>query len=1572
MSLDAALLEHARVLDYDHDGRDDLLLVNPQSQQLEVLLGNAASGGLDKALVRTGIAAPRLQDRRLLRVADLGGDGQADLLVPDAVGRYQVFDGRGTSPGLLTGIEDGLGAATSIAYSDLADPAVYSPQAGASGAVESPVFPYSRFSGPLAVVSESATPTGLASDTRIHTRYAYRDARVHRRGRGFVGFAERRAWNVNQGIATVNRYAQAFPLTGLLRESVQRFADDISSAQLVDVSIPDYGLYRYPAACDVDGTGEACRAFFRRTRAAAAEPEAAVISRSSSRFVMLETVTGEQGRSYLPVLAEVTDLTYPATTGGPVGTSPSRRVVTTYHSETDPVDALGNPSRIVVTTDDGAGGSSHTSSSLNTWQNRTDRWCPGLQTRATVTLTASDGGSVTRAREFVFDDRCALSRTITQPNVASHRVQRDHRYDRFGNRVEQLTSGQSFAARRDTVEFGDDFHGRFPTHASNALEQTTQFDWDARFGARVGTSGLEAGSGIPVGIETKLRLDGFGRQLSAQDPASDASVEFAYQWCRDVVCESPEAVYRQTALRSDGQVETTERDRLERVVHTTRLNFDGERVHVARHFDALGREFAFSRPYLDRDATRRCYTQRHFDRLQRITHEFMHTQASDCGVAGSPLPGMALSGAGAELRFAYDLPHPEGWSQRQSLLERGSVTAERSAVLDGMGQVIEVAEGLDTERSVIRYQYFADGNLREVTGADGSISRYSYDPAGMPLTVDDSALGFRVYQHNGLGELIFERDALGQMTRYAYDPVGRLIQRTFRWNYFDPQDPDQWVTTFSYDTATGFGRGQLHQATGPYRLGDGPGLAGLQITQRYDERGRLVDRVRRLRTASGSEYFWTSQAYDEEGRLRALTYPARSDDATAQQPGVERLRIDYEHNARGFLQRVRAHGDGPVYWEASVVDAAGHHAEVALDDGALHTTRSYDRASGLLTGTHSSRGSASLQHLLFNWTDGGLLQSREDLVNGRREHFEHDGLQRLQRIERYRAGALRQMEAFSYDLAGNPLARDNLGEYRYSSQQPQAVTAVTGGPVPRSFAYNANGQMIRRDGETIAWTADGLPASLPAGSGSRQFEYGPHRQRFRQATTQGGVAQETLYLGLAAERHRETGSGAQPLERILVGREAIALVSHQGATTDRVQYLHRDHVGSTTAVTQGAMVRHFAYDAGGRAYDPASADIAGELPWSDGADWPPGVRGFTGQESFSASGLVHMNGRVYDPELRRFLSADPYVQFPHASQGVNRYAFARNALTAATDPSGYGLGNFFKRLGKKLFFGAPFFLVGQGFGGLAGGFAGDFIGGSISFSISGFMPHGGQSSPAVRSPVLGSSWPDVFTVPREQLILSAAEGTGAMRGSARDFAAWRISQGLNGGHRATAEMTEGVDLRDVLSLRDEIAQSVAGLAGPELDSKLRREKGRIFVTGHRIGGVGPVHTALEYRDELGVAWISAGPEGVSLEGYRALVGGVGTARNGVRETDAPAINAVLAEVRPPPGMSAQAYFGQLREATQRYCNCADYDLFPTLGGGYNSNGFVGGLIGATGGQTDLDFTDLVGGGFPLPPDYFGY
>ncbi|MBN1402847.1 MAG: RHS repeat-associated core domain-containing protein [Opitutales bacterium] len=52
-------------------------------------------------------------------------------------------------------------------------------------------------------------------------------------------------------------------------------------------------------------------------------------------------------------------------------------------------------------------------------------------------------------------------------------------------------------------------------------------------------------------------------------------------------------------------------------------------------------------------------------------------------------------------------------------------------------------------------------------------------------------------------------------------------------------------------------------------------------------------------------------------------------------------------------------------------------------------------------------------------------------------------------------------------------------------------------------------------------------------------------------------------------------------------------------------------------------------------------------------------------------GLIHMNGRIYDPLTGRFLSADQVIQSPLNLQSYNRYSYCMNNPTGYVDPSGY-------------------------------------------------------------------------------------------------------------------------------------------------------------------------------------------------------------------------------------------------------------------------------------------------------------
>ncbi|MFN7755884.1 MAG: RHS repeat domain-containing protein [Betaproteobacteria bacterium] len=90
-----------------------------------------------------------------------------------------------------------------------------------------------------------------------------------------------------------------------------------------------------------------------------------------------------------------------------------------------------------------------------------------------------------------------------------------------------------------------------------------------------------------------------------------------------------------------------------------------------------------------------------------------------------------------------------------------------------------------------------------------------------------------------------------------------------------------------------------------------------------------------------------------------------------------------------------------------------------------------------------------------------------------------------------------------------------------------------------------------------------------------------------------------------------------------------------------------------------------AFDAWGKRMQPnGTADPDGQLnPASTD-------RGFTGHEHLDELGFVHMNGRIYDPLLGRFLSPDPHIQDEGLLQNYNRYSYVLNNPLRYTDPSG--------------------------------------------------------------------------------------------------------------------------------------------------------------------------------------------------------------------------------------------------------------------------------------------------------------
>ena len=178
----------------------------------------------------------------------------------------------------------------------------------------------------------------------------------------------------------------------------------------------------------------------------------------------------------------------------------------------------------------------------------------------------------------------------------------------------------------------------------------------------------------------------------------------------------------------------------------------------------------------------------------------------------------------------------------------------------------------------------------------------------------------------------------------------------------------------------------------------------------------------------------------------------------------------------------------------------------------------------------------------------------------------------------------------------------------------------------------------------MGYTAADRPAWIEEGNRKAEFTYNSQFDRVRMRMTEEGKTVYTkYYLGGNYEAHCDS-SGTE--ERLYVGGdcyEAPALLVRKEGKTE-IRFLHRDYLGSILQVAdnKGNIIEENSFDAWGSRRDPDTQEIY------TGTEVPSLMtgRGFTGHEHLNEFGLIHMNARLYDPILGRFLSPDPYVQLP--------------------------------------------------------------------------------------------------------------------------------------------------------------------------------------------------------------------------------------------------------------------------------------------------------------------------------------
>lgn len=874
---------------------------------------------------------------------------------------------------------------------------------------------------------------------------------------------------------------------------------------------------------------------------------------------------------------------------------------------------------------------------------------------------AAHCASATRTSAFDYDAATGLLiKEIVEPTSSALCVVTSYQIDAYGNKTAATTrncngsTGSSpannseaaapsglpvFAIRQTTTTYADP---RFPTTVSNALKHSETRSYNSAFGVPVSLTG-------PNGLTTQWAYDGFGRKVIERRSDGNGT-QWSYKLCASVpggteTCPAIgvfPAMYVVTTTPVSAPIDITAKtvgpqngpyvkayfDAQNRLIRQETQGADlsgsAATVYEDTEYNLLGQVTGKTRPYFVGDTA--YWTRSSYDALGRV----VQTTTPDGGQATNAYNGLTTS---VTIKV---LNAPSAYSPATQ-----TTTETRNLV----GQVVQVT---NPSGKVLRRSFDPFGNLVETQDPAGNVTTLTYDAKGRKTSMQDPDMGSWAYDYNALGELVWQRNAKNQITTTSYDVLGRVVSRT---------EPDL-ISNWAYDayadgTVCNKGIGQLCETSTS---------TGYRRRFSFDAQGRPASAV----TYMGSVSYSAGVSYDANGRIDIYTYPSG-------------FQVRNSYSALGYLKQV-ADMSGISYWQANVIDAAGRVVRSTAGNGIV-TSNSYEATTGRLTGT-SAGPSNTVQNDTYGYDYIGNVRVRFNGATGVTAQYDYDALNRL-RSETRSGGALASAQtiAWTYDDIGNLTSRSDVGSYTYppsgpTSVRPHAVSSVSGtvnGVANPSYSYDANGNLSAGGGRSVGWMSFDMPSSVTRGAAVLSWLYGSEHQRVRETySLKGTVQRTTTYLhgalggGLSYEE--ETGvAGTKKKHYINAGNATLAVVVIDGNMRS-TQYWQKDHLGSVVAVVNesGTVVERMDYEPfGKRRYSNGNTDAGGTLS-ATSTD-----RGYTGHEMLDEVGLIHMNGRLYDPAVSRFVSADPLIQAPTNLQSFNRYTYGWNNPLGGTDPSGY-------------------------------------------------------------------------------------------------------------------------------------------------------------------------------------------------------------------------------------------------------------------------------------------------------------
>jgi len=937
---------------------------------------------------------------------------------------------------------------------------------------------------------------------------------------------------------------------------------------------------------------------------------------------------------FLPYNAGSNQKTYEVNPGGAKNGQLISEVV-----EARNVNTFGNLATRTITAYDRDSGSSefgmsYVSSISATYKENTTNWCINVPTSRTETRTLPDFSSETRSTTWTVNSCLVTQEAIEPTGTPEEALVTDFEHDACGN-VDYIAvyPAADLAAKRETfVGYGT--RCQRPEYIKNPENHETAIAYSWSLALPSSHTDPNEYSDTTATKRTTFEYDGFGR-LTRQKRIDDTAIRFAPSTCGSSGnwCGTGNNAARFQVVR-------TERNTSDAILRTDTDVLDGLGRVIATKSDTLNSGPAIAKFLYDKLDRQTGATQPHFSGSTQFVTVYTFDVLGRLKMIDAPI----------------DINNPSGRTTLVSYEGRdvivtdpeGRTTTRTSDVMGRLRQVTDPTPGGNT-----RYVYYPFGEIESIFDANGNDTRWTYNKRGFVTGTSDPDSGDWTYVVSAFGETTKIRDAKTASpaftTTFVYDKLSRITSRI--------DVPESLTTTFTWGTSA-------HNTNTAKYIGR---LKSTKLSNNQYEEINTFDahsRLKKLQTKIGSETFDLDFDYvAASGLLNWLQYPANSDGF--------RLTVQntYQNN---ILSSVKDFNNSLVFWSALDTDAWGHYQNATFGNG-VSVIKEYDQASGLLSRRYGGTSGSNRIDAILDWDLNSNFESRIDnRIGAATEVFQYDTINRL---DRSTLNTAENLDVVYNNPIGNIQTKGGL-TYTYTRQtgctynfphlQPRAVHKI-GSTV---YCYDANGNMIKRGGSDVVYSSYNLPTTINSGSNSSALYYGTFRNRYRQVAVASGVSEETLYVGGLFERVLPSTGGIQ-FRHYIPGGDGVAAIHTRSGGSGSTYYVHSDHLGSPevfTASNGNELVR-------------LSFGAYGER--RDGSDWsgPPSAadmnvisgitrRGFTGHEHLDAVGLIHMNGRVYDPVAGRFLGADPVVEIGN-SQSPNSYSYVWNNPLSLIDPTGF-------------------------------------------------------------------------------------------------------------------------------------------------------------------------------------------------------------------------------------------------------------------------------------------------------------